>query len=67
MPFFVHSCGDYSTVISAKDGIINFLGGVAQRLRHALGKRAGAIPRRFESCLLRRSIRVLPDSFTIPK
>ena len=30
-----------------------FTGGVAQRLRHTLGKRTGAIPRRFESCLLR--------------
>lgn len=26
---------------------------MAQWLRHALGKGAGAIPRRFESCLLR--------------
>lgn len=28
---------------------------MAQRLRHTLGKRTGAIPRRFESCLLRTS------------
>lgn len=44
-----------------------FTGGVAQRLRHTLGKRTGAIPRRFESCLLRSSLKVLPDPFTTPE
>ena len=35
-----------------------FTGGVAQRLRHTLGKRTGAIPRRFESCLLRHNLQM---------
>jgi hypothetical protein len=47
------SFDDGSNPSRGTSDIIQTHGGVAQRLRRALGKRMGAIPRRFESCLLR--------------